>query len=72
MANAKTMARELLKRDYTLVSGGTDNHLVLANLKASKGVDGARVESLCNKVKVKSISFIIRNIYWTLELAFSK
>merc|ERR1711887_65737 len=52
MANAKTMARELLKRDYALVSGGTDNHLVLANLKASKGVDGARVESLCNKVSI--------------------
>ena len=61
MANAKTMARELLKRDYALVSGGTDNHLVLANLKASKGVDGARVESLCNKVNISLISFIIRN-----------
>jgi glycine hydroxymethyltransferase len=28
-----------------LVSGGTDNHLVLVNLKKSKfGLDGARVE----------------------------
>jgi len=52
MANAKVMASELLKRDYALVSGGTDNHLVLANLKASKAVDGARVESVCEKVSI--------------------
>ena len=50
LANAKSMAEELLKRDYTLVSGGTDNHLVLVNLKASKNIDGARVETVCNKV----------------------
>ncbi|CAI7819649.1 unnamed protein product, partial [Closterium sp. NIES-53] len=33
----------LQDRGYDLVSGGTDNHLVLVNLK-SKGVDGSRVE----------------------------
>ena len=30
---------------YTLVSGGTDNHLVLVDLKPS-GIDGARVQSV--------------------------
>ena len=50
MANAATMADELLKRNYNLVSGGTENHLVLVNLKASKNIDGARVETVCNKV----------------------
>ena len=39
--NAKAMAGALLAKDYSLVSGGTDNHLVLVNLKASKGIDGA-------------------------------
>ena len=29
---------------YTLVSGGTDNHLVLVDLKSSVKIDGARVE----------------------------
>jgi len=29
---------------YSLVSGGTDNHLVLVDLKSSKSIDGARVE----------------------------
>ena len=50
LSNAKAMAKALLEKDYTLVSGGTDNHLVLVNLKASKAIDGARVETVCNKV----------------------
>merc|ERR1712126_762031 len=50
MSNAKAMAGALLSKDYNLVSGGTDNHLVLVNLKASKAIDGARVEAVCNKV----------------------
>jgi glycine hydroxymethyltransferase len=52
MANAKTMSDELLKRNYALVSGGTENHLVLVNLKASKNIDGARVETVCDKVSI--------------------
>ena len=51
LSNAKTMAKALMDKSYTLVSGGTDNHLVLVNLKASKGIDGARVETVCNKVR---------------------
>ena len=38
------MADVLLKQKYQLVGGGTDNHLVLVNLKKSRGLDGARVE----------------------------
>ncbi|PXF46410.1 Serine hydroxymethyltransferase, mitochondrial [Gracilariopsis chorda] len=41
--NAQVLAKELMAKDYELVSGGTDNHLMLVNLK-SKGMDGARVE----------------------------
>ena len=43
LKNCKAMAQALLDRRYDLVSGGTDNHLVLVDLK-SKGIDGARVE----------------------------
>merc|ERR1719201_2192075 len=46
LGNAKAMAGALMARDYGLVSGGTDNHLVLVDLKASKGIDGARVERI--------------------------
>ena len=38
--NSKT---GLQKRGHTLVSGGTDNHIVLADLRPA-GVDGSRVE----------------------------
>ena len=44
LKNASRLADELIKLGYSLVSGGTDNHLVLIDVKASKGVDGARVE----------------------------
>ncbi|SMG19756.1 serine hydroxymethyltransferase [Dethiosulfovibrio salsuginis] len=37
--NASTLAEELVKRDFHLVSGGTDNHLILLNL-TNKGVTG--------------------------------
>jgi glycine hydroxymethyltransferase len=43
VANSKAYASALIDRGYELVSGGTDNHLVLVDLR-SKGVDGARVE----------------------------
>jgi len=47
LKNAKTMAQSLLALGYKIVSGGTDNHLVLVDLRP-KGIDGARVETVCN------------------------
>ncbi|KAF0449816.1 glycine hydroxymethyltransferase [Gigaspora margarita] len=41
--NSLAFAEAFKKRGYDLVSGGTDTHLILMDLK-SKGVDGARVE----------------------------
>lgn len=34
LKNAKSMASALLEKGYTLVSGGTDNHLVLVDLRS--------------------------------------
>ena len=44
LKNSKAMANKLTSLGYQLVGGGTDNHLVLVNLKKSKDIDGARVE----------------------------
>ncbi len=39
VANARALAEALLARGYTLVSGGTDNHLILVDL-TSRGIAG--------------------------------
>lgn len=36
MKNAKAFAQEMINKGYHVVSGGTDNHLLLVNLKKSK------------------------------------
>lgn len=51
LKNAKSMAAALLQKGYTLVSGGTDNHLVLVDLRP-KGMDGARAERVLELVSV--------------------
>ena len=46
LANSAAMADRLAALGYALVSGGTDNHLVLVDLKKSRKIDGARVEAV--------------------------
>ncbi|MBI3753177.1 MAG: serine hydroxymethyltransferase [Deltaproteobacteria bacterium] len=43
VANAKTLADELIKKGYNLVSGGTDNHLMLVDL-TKKDITGKETE----------------------------
>jgi glycine hydroxymethyltransferase len=43
--NAQSFASALSGRGYKLVSGGTDNHLILIDLKPNN-IDGARVETV--------------------------
>ena len=42
--NAKTLAAELMSKGYELVTGGTDNHLMLINL-ANKNLTGKQAEA---------------------------
>jgi glycine hydroxymethyltransferase len=46
--NAGVLAEELLRRDFRLVSGGTDNHLILVNL-AGRGLTGRVMEQALDK-----------------------
>ncbi|MEA2699627.1 MAG: glycine hydroxymethyltransferase, partial [Myxococcales bacterium] len=58
VANAKVIADELVARDYQVVSGGTDNHLILVDLSnknvpgkiAAKALDKAGIELNYNSV----------------------
>ena len=43
--NCAALAGRLTELGYDLVSGGTDNHLILCDLR-NKGIDGARVERI--------------------------
>ena len=49
--NAKRLAERLMAKDYQLVTGGTDNHLLLIDL-TNKGVKGADAESALGKAGI--------------------
>lgn len=50
LKNAKKLAAELSTRGFKLVTGGTDNHLILADVYASFGVHGGEVEAALDKI----------------------
>ena len=49
--NAKAMAQAFIARGYHIVSGGTDNHLFIVDLR-SKGITGRSAEVLLDKVGI--------------------
>ncbi len=49
--NAKVLSEELLARGYNLVSGGTDNHLMLVDLQ-NKNITGKAAEALLDSVNI--------------------
>lgn len=48
--NAKKLAEELQKRGFKLVTGGTSNHLILADIHSSFGIDGKEAEIAMDKI----------------------
>lgn len=49
--NSQRLAQKLIEKNYTLVSGGTDNHLVWLDLRPV-GLNGARVEKVLEEVSI--------------------
>ena len=49
--NAKAMANEFLSRDYELVSGGTDTHIILIDL-TNKAITGKAAENALEKAGI--------------------
>ena len=49
--NAKTLANALMERGFKLVSGGTDNHLMLVDLR-NKDITGKLAEHLLDEVGI--------------------
>ena len=49
--NAQVMADEFVKRDYKLISGGTDNHMMLIDLR-NKNITGKDAEAVLGKAEI--------------------
>ncbi len=52
VVNAKALAEQLMARGYTLVTGGTDNHLLLVDLTA-QGISGRRAATGLNRCGIE-------------------
>ena len=50
VANAAVLAQELQQRGFVLVTGGTSNHLILADVHTSFGIDGKTAEIAMDKI----------------------
>ena len=51
IANAKILAQELKKYNFKLISGGTDNHLILIDL-SNKGINGLEAQEMLEKAGI--------------------
>ncbi len=51
VANCKKLAEELVKREFKIVSGGTDNHVFLVDLN-NKDITGKETEALLDKIGI--------------------
>ena len=50
--NAKVLAEALKEEGFRIVSGGTDNHMVLVDVKHSFGITGKQLESALDEVNI--------------------
>ena len=60
IANAKALSDELIHEGFKLVAGGTDNHMVLLNVK-SKGITGKDAEELLDRIHITANKNTIPN-----------
>src|SRR5690606_24189399 len=48
--NAKVLSEEMIKRGFVLITGGTSNHLILADTNKSFGIDGKVAEEALDAI----------------------
>jgi glycine hydroxymethyltransferase len=51
IANAQAMAKAFIEKDYKIISGGTDNHLMLIDLR-NKNISGKKAEAVLGKADI--------------------
>ena len=52
LSNAKALSLALLRKNISLITGGTDNHLVLIDVQKSFGISGRAAETILNSVNM--------------------
>ncbi|MEI6054348.1 MAG: serine hydroxymethyltransferase, partial [Candidatus Saccharibacteria bacterium] len=50
--NAKVLAEELKRRGFILVTGGTDNNIILVDVYKSRGIDGKNAQEMLEKAGI--------------------
>ena len=59
LGNSKTLAQALIDQQTSLVTGGTDNHMMVIDTVASFSLDGKRAEEVLDKVNITTNKQII-------------
>lgn len=59
LRNAKALAATLLERGASLVTGGTDNHMMVLDSVASYGIDGRVAEETLDRIAITTNKQII-------------
>ena len=50
--NIKALAKKLEQEGFRIVSGGTDNHLILVDIKSSIGITGKETEKILDSINI--------------------
>lgn len=50
LANAKKLSEELMKGGFKLITNGTDNHMMVADVQSSFGLDGSIAEKTLDRI----------------------
>jgi glycine hydroxymethyltransferase len=70
--NSQALAEELLRRKVEVLTGGTDNHIVLVDVAASHGITGRQAESALRSVGItlnrNSLPFDVNGPWYTSGL----
>ena len=59
LLNAKALAQTFLDEDVSLVTGGTDNHMLVVETSSSFGLDGRQAEEVLDEVNITTNKQII-------------
>lgn len=52
LKNAKALAKTLQEEGFKIISGGTDNHLMLVDVKSLLGITGKEVETILDQIHI--------------------